>query len=1025
LRDQQIEFLRLLFHSCYPRSREAPRVGERSINAGCEGFPSRFGPYVLVSLLGEGGMARVYRAVRRGPLGFRKEVALKRIRTDLTRGDEALVHALVNEARLGGQLRHPNIVDTYEFGLVDGQYYISMEFVNGWTLQSLVAGATQRGTRLPVGAVLDMAMQICDGLEYAHDLRSAEGASLALVHRDLKPANIIVSQAGQAKIMDFGIARSTSALFRTTSDHTVKGTLSYMSPEQLSDPANLDRRSDLFALGAIVFETLCGETLIQGSVMQNVIWQITTGKFLSRLDLAEDVLPGSRLVLERCLQIDRESRYPDASELRAALDELRVRSGDELGCRELAGLIDAAATEDSGRFQSIREHIESRAEGSAASSSWPGFVGAAELVPEDETDWFRAGIHPPVSSLSGEHRSVMDKTTAGDHEATVVWQASDATMATQDAAVQTGLPRWGRRRAGWIAVVLLVLIAGLGIYSLSQLGDRGVGTMESPAPPVGPAAAEEPLRGGVLRVGAATALPTLDPLVSDVSEGQMAICRLLYDTLVTLDWTGEVQPLLATSWTVEDGQRTFTFDLRRDVQFHDDPCFEDGEGRLLVAGDVKASLERVIAYVVTYEGHPLADMPRIVGTDALLAGEAEHLAGVETPDDHTVVVRFERPATEFLHTLSWLPWSVVAAEALQQYAEDEDLGRHVVGTGPYRVSTEGEGADVTLVPHDDAWQRDPDGRQLPFPDRIEVHAYQGPIAAATSLKEGRIDLLMGAGESLRDELFEVAGGKAVPRQGWEILQAGGYLDDAMREQRVMLLDARSESPVVADVRIRRAIGLALRRGELATADSFPTDSPLVDAMLGYQPRVGADPERARTLLEEAGYTGGEGWPSLTLCGTASFHDAMSTIKDHLHAVGIESTVIDAEPRAMHRYFTEGGCDALMLAMMGLVVNDDPLEYMISYASMIQLEQRVEDFPEFIERARAEGDPERRAELGIEMAKLIEEDAMLVVLAQRRPGIPDYAFIASPRVGGLNDPRTGLMNPLRERLHQLWVRPSEP
>ena len=585
-------------------------------------------------------------------------------------------------------------------------------------------------------------------------------------------------------------------------------------------------------------------------------------------------------------------------------------------------------------------------------------------------------------------------------------------------------PRAGEGRHRSLAPLLLLLAAvlALGGYALSQLGETGGGPARTGTSASG-IVAEEPVRGGVLRVGATTALPTLDPLYSDVSEGQMALCRLMYDTLVTLDWTGEVQPLLATSWTVEDGKRTFTFILREDVRFHDDPCFAGGKGRLLTSRDVKTSLERVYGHIHTYEGHPLADSPRVVGTDALVAGQADHLAGIETPDEHTVVVRFERPATEFLHTLSWLPWSITPAEALEAYAVDGDLRRNVVGTGPYRVSGEGEG--LTLLPHASAWQRDHEGRSLPFPDRIEVHVYKGPIAAGTSLKEGRIDLLMGAPDTLRDEFFDVGNGKARPRAGWEGYRAGGYLDDAMREQRVMLFDTRSENPLLADVRIRRAVGLALRRDELTPEDGFPTDSALVDSMLGYRPRAHADPEQAKALLAEAGFDGSADGAVLTLCGTASFHDDMRSIQTHLEAVGLPSAVVPADPRAMHEYMTEGGCDALMLAMVGLVVDDDPLEYMISYGSMVQLDQRVEDFPAFIERARAEGDPDRRAELSLQLARILEEDAMILILAERRPGIPDYAFIATDRVGGLTDPRTGLMNPLRERLHQLWVRPGQP
>ena len=581
---------------------------------------------------------------------------------------------------------------------------------------------------------------------------------------------------------------------------------------------------------------------------------------------------------------------------------------------------------------------------------------------------------------------------------------------------------------GWMVPLVgtLALAFVVGIYAYWRHGqaDRLAG-VEQPVTGAVETPADVPQRGGVLRAGAPTSLPTLDPLHSDISEGQMAICRLLHDTLVTLDWTGEVRPLLATEWTVAEDRRTFAFLLRDDARFHDDPCFEEGRGRLLVADDVKASLERTVRRALTQEGHPLADMPRIEGTAAWIDGSADHLEGIETPDEHTVVVRFERPNTEFLHILSWMPWSITAREALDAYAQSGDVGRHVVGTGPYRLAAEAEGADLVLVPHPDAWQRDTEGGQLPYPDRLEFHAYPGPVAASTSLREGRIDLLIGVGDELLAEFFTVESGRASPLPGWAGMQAGGYLNDAMREQRVMALDFRSTSPLVQDQRARRAISLAIQRDTFVPEDSFPTISPLVVGAAGSATRGTADPSSAKALLAEARQTWGGEPPALTICGTESNHDPMRAIQTHLEAVGLSVTVVAAEPRAMYGYVSDGGCDALMLAMVGLVVDDDPLEFLISYAAMVELGHRVHGVGETIEQARNEGDPGRRSGYVAELARLIEEDAMLVVLSQRRAGIPDFAFIASDRVGGFTDPRTSLMNPLRERLHQLWVRPEEP
>ena len=303
-----------------------------------------FGPYTLISRLGEGGMAQVFLAVKEGPLGFRKELAIKRIHSDVLKNNDTLLRALINEARLGGQLKHPNVVDTYEFGTVDDQHYIAMEYVDGLTLDDLLRGAASRGVKLPVSAVLDLGSQLCDGLHYAHTLTTPEGEPLGLIHRDLKPSNVIVSMAGQTKVMDFGIARYSEAMFKTTTASAPKGTLAYMSPEQVDDPLNIDHRSDLFALGAILFECLTGDRLMRSpdDDARGMLFMLLAGKYRSRLSLLDGVDPDVVAVVERCLAFDRDDRFADAEELGLELRRVRERLGPELGCRVLMSLVGAA-----------------------------------------------------------------------------------------------------------------------------------------------------------------------------------------------------------------------------------------------------------------------------------------------------------------------------------------------------------------------------------------------------------------------------------------------------------------------------------------------------------------------------------------------------------------------------------------------------------------------------------------------------------------------------------------------------------
>ena len=174
-----------------------------------------FGRYQLLNLLGEGGMATVYRAVMSGPMGFEKVCAVKRIHPEHT-SEARLVRAMINEARLGGQLRHDNIVETYEFNEVDGHYYMAMEYVEGWTLDFVLRRCRNFREYLPATVVHEILLGTCRGLDYAHRLTDSEGKPTNLIHRDLKPANIIARLDGKVKIMDFGIARADTNKYKTT-----------------------------------------------------------------------------------------------------------------------------------------------------------------------------------------------------------------------------------------------------------------------------------------------------------------------------------------------------------------------------------------------------------------------------------------------------------------------------------------------------------------------------------------------------------------------------------------------------------------------------------------------------------------------------------------------------------------------------------------------------------------------------------------------------------------------------------------
>jgi tRNA A-37 threonylcarbamoyl transferase component Bud32 len=285
-------------------------------------LPVEFGRYRLLRVLGEGGMARVFEAELGGAEGFRKAVALKVVRGNETRRDPGLRRALVREARLGGLLRHPGIVDTYDFGEHDGQVYIAMELVRGQPLDDLLRA---RGS-LPGDLVVHVARRVAEALEHAHAAEDG-GEALHLVHRDLKPGNVLVGDDGSVKVADFGIAKAATLVGDTRTGET-KGTPLYMSPEQLEGGA-LDGRSDLFALGAMIWEMALGERLHQaGSLPALVLATLRVDERLEEpgsLSPLERIVPGLGAVVAGCLRRDPAERYPSASAVVADLRAIEAR----------------------------------------------------------------------------------------------------------------------------------------------------------------------------------------------------------------------------------------------------------------------------------------------------------------------------------------------------------------------------------------------------------------------------------------------------------------------------------------------------------------------------------------------------------------------------------------------------------------------------------------------------------------------------------------------------------------------------
>ena len=213
-----------------------------------------FGRYELIKLVGAGGMALVHLARQRGPEGFVKPCVLKRIAPDAGR-HESVRRMFIEEARVSALLNHPNIVQTFDYGSVDGSPYMALELIDGVNLAQFCRTLAQKKRWLPVRPAIDICLKVLDALQYAHDLVDLDGRPLRIVHRDVSPQNVLLSRQGVVKLADFGIARHEARESHTQVGDTAKGKPGYMAPEQAMGDS-VDGRADLFSVGILMTELI-------------------------------------------------------------------------------------------------------------------------------------------------------------------------------------------------------------------------------------------------------------------------------------------------------------------------------------------------------------------------------------------------------------------------------------------------------------------------------------------------------------------------------------------------------------------------------------------------------------------------------------------------------------------------------------------------------------------------------------------------------------------------------------------------
>ncbi len=283
-------------------------------------LPRKLGRYELVAALAKGGMGQVYLACTRGPGGFERLVVVK---CALPGASDDREQNLLSEARIAATLQHTNIVQVHDVGIEDGVVFIAMEYLHGQDVAAILTRAW--GTKRPLGLdpALAIALSMCSGLHYAHEKRDSDGSMLEIVHRDVSPSNVIVTYDGGVKIIDFGIAKATS-LPSETQLGTVKGKPGYMSPEQCrSEP--LDRRSDVFCLGIVLYELTTGIRPFAGDSEYELAKAIVELEPVWPRAIDSAYPAELEAVTRRALAKDRRDRFPSAQAMHDELAALASR----------------------------------------------------------------------------------------------------------------------------------------------------------------------------------------------------------------------------------------------------------------------------------------------------------------------------------------------------------------------------------------------------------------------------------------------------------------------------------------------------------------------------------------------------------------------------------------------------------------------------------------------------------------------------------------------------------------------------
>ena len=367
--------------------------------------PIPFGKYYLLERINVGGMAEVFRAKAYGVEGFERLVAVKRILPNIAE-DKEFIRMFIDEAKIAVQLNHANIAQIFDLGVVDTHYYIALEHVHGRDLRAIFDRCRQKGDPMPIAQACFISMKLCEGLDYAHNKRDQAGRELHLVHRDVSPQNVLVSFEGEVKIIDFGIAKAAGKGSKTQAG-ILKGKFGYMSPEQVRG-LPIDRRSDIFSCGIVLYELLTGERLFVGESDFSTLEKVRNVEILPPSTYNRRIPDELERIVLKALAKDDEERYQNAIDLHDELQAFVYTAGEFYSRKDLAAwmkqVFSREIEEETAKLESYRQiappqdMVPDRARTKPPSAPPPGRRATLDLPPSAAGP---RGTKPPPVPANG------------------------------------------------------------------------------------------------------------------------------------------------------------------------------------------------------------------------------------------------------------------------------------------------------------------------------------------------------------------------------------------------------------------------------------------------------------------------------------------------------------------------------------------------------------------------------------------------------------------------------------------------